>query len=145
MPAKIKGQPVKNLPKIDWKSQQNTTILQPRFEIDFFMILLTFWRPKSTPNHPNPFKMLLKSSQNDPQILPKWSRKPPEHPEERQIAATKASQTPKLLATCQAIRSLLGSNWAPKSMKNRTKINVKKNMFCRLIFSWFGPHFGGVF
>ena len=51
MPAKMEGQQVKNLSKINWKSLKNTTNLQPQFEIEFVMILLHIWRPNSTPNH----------------------------------------------------------------------------------------------
>ena len=98
----------------------------------------------SPPTHPNPVEFPQKSFQHAPQILPKWSRKPPEH-EERQVAATKARRLPKLIRSSHAIQSLLGSNWAPNLMKIRTKINDEKNMFYRLVFSWFGPHFGGVF
>ena len=96
------------------------------------------------PTHPNPVQFPQKSFQHAPQILPKWSRKPPEH-EERQVAATKARRLRKLVRFLHAIRSLLGSNWAPNLMKIRTKINVEKNMFYRLVFSWLGPHVGGVF
>merc|ERR1711903_114802 len=87
------------------------------------------------PNHPNPIKITQKFLPNPPQAPPKWSRKPPNH-EERQIAATKARSLPKLLRSPQAIRSLLGSKWAQNLMKKRGKINCKKNIFFRVIFSW---------
>ena len=51
MPAKMEGQQVNNLSKINWKSLKNTKKLQPQFEIEFVMILLHIWRPNSTPNH----------------------------------------------------------------------------------------------
>ena len=87
----------------------------------------------SPPTHPNPVEFLQKSFQHAPQILPKWSRKPPEH-EERQVAATKARRLPKFIRFGHAIRWLLGSNWVPNLMKIRTKTNVEKNMVYRLVF-----------
>ena len=126
--------------------------LQQQKQLKFRRVVRTKWKRRtaensskiSPPNHQNPLKIPRKSSQNTPKILPKSSQKPPKDAE-RQIPATKAGQTPNLLKSPQAIWTFLGSNWAPKSMKNPTKINVKNKMFSRLICSWFGPHFGGVF
>ena len=100
------------------------------------------------PNHPNPIKITQKSLTNPPKMPPK----PLQNGSESLPIMKKDRLQPPKQEKRQNYSDPLrrfGHFWGPNGpqiwWKSEEKSMEHKNMFFRIIVSWFGPRFGGVF